>query len=311
VLEAKNQGFLKDFQSTHDLGLLLMRKTGLRVGELSLLSFRCLRQDARGLYFLKVPLGKLNNERLVPLSQGAVQLVQIIERLTRDKPKSEPKYLLASRKRSRVSECMVRIRFIRMLKEIAHESSEYVHPHWFRHTYATELLSAGIRLPVVMQFLRHLKVSLFKEKDLAVTRQVESIDRILRSISGIGNPGTAVSMVFFRNVRTNFQLKYSDELAKRQQALDRQGLKLNIPNLASTSIRRREALNFVAELKAKRDSLPKNSEDAALITQMIDKVQALLVNLRCLLLHWIEPTQEAHLLETSVGSCIPQHLLSN
>jgi site-specific recombinase XerD len=40
-------------------GLLLMRHTGLRIGELCALEYDCVRSDPRGNRFLKVPLGKL------------------------------------------------------------------------------------------------------------------------------------------------------------------------------------------------------------------------------------------------------------
>ncbi len=42
-------------------GLLLMRRTGLRIGELQSLEYNCLRSDYEGRQFLKVPLGKLDN----------------------------------------------------------------------------------------------------------------------------------------------------------------------------------------------------------------------------------------------------------
>ena len=53
-------------------GLLLMRLTGLRIGELANLPCDCLRVDLHGHKFLKVPLGKLNNERLIPVDDRIV-----------------------------------------------------------------------------------------------------------------------------------------------------------------------------------------------------------------------------------------------
>ncbi len=51
----------------YQLGLLLMRRTGLRIGELIALPYHCIRTDHSGNTLLKVPLGKLATERLVPL----------------------------------------------------------------------------------------------------------------------------------------------------------------------------------------------------------------------------------------------------
>jgi site-specific recombinase XerD len=58
--------------------LLLMRRTGLRIGELRNLEYHCIRADEQR-PLLKVPLGKLNNERLVPLAPDAVELVRRLQ----------------------------------------------------------------------------------------------------------------------------------------------------------------------------------------------------------------------------------------
>lgn len=56
-----------------------MRWTGLRVGELSKLPRDCLKTDIKGNTFLKVPLGKLNTERLVPLNPKIIELIHKIK----------------------------------------------------------------------------------------------------------------------------------------------------------------------------------------------------------------------------------------
>ena len=55
--------------------LLLIRHTGIRIGECVDLAFDCLRSLAPGLWALHVPLGKLNTERLVPIDDSVCQLV--------------------------------------------------------------------------------------------------------------------------------------------------------------------------------------------------------------------------------------------
>ena len=55
------------------LGILLMRRTGLRIGELRNLTLDCLEEDLYGNHFMKVPLGKLNNERVIPLDPETVE----------------------------------------------------------------------------------------------------------------------------------------------------------------------------------------------------------------------------------------------
>src|SRR2546430_16822557 len=57
--------------------LLLMRATGIRIGECLDLSLDCLRQLEPDRWALHVPLGKLHTERLVPADP---ELRQIVER---------------------------------------------------------------------------------------------------------------------------------------------------------------------------------------------------------------------------------------
>jgi integrase len=55
-----------------------MRRTGLRIGELRNFEYHCIRPDER-CPLLKVLLGKLNNERLVPLDADSVELIRRLQ----------------------------------------------------------------------------------------------------------------------------------------------------------------------------------------------------------------------------------------
>jgi hypothetical protein len=55
--------------------LLLARATGLRAGELSELELDCVHEVPGTGAWLKVPLGKLNSERMVPLDEPTVELI--------------------------------------------------------------------------------------------------------------------------------------------------------------------------------------------------------------------------------------------
>jgi site-specific recombinase XerD len=59
--------------------LFLMRRSGVRIGELVRFEPRCLERDLRGNAFIKVPLGKLDNERLVPLGDEARQVLESLQ----------------------------------------------------------------------------------------------------------------------------------------------------------------------------------------------------------------------------------------
>jgi hypothetical protein len=56
--------------------LLLIRHTGVRIGECADLSFDCLRGAAANQWAVHVPLGKLKTERLVPVDSFVRDLVQ-------------------------------------------------------------------------------------------------------------------------------------------------------------------------------------------------------------------------------------------
>jgi len=128
--------------------LLLMRRTGLRIGELRDLAYHCVRVHARQ-QLLKVPLGKLNNERLVPLDPTAVELVR---RLQATSPRSRS-WLVPSGGSTRAS--YDRIRRALTLHSRDLPEPEHITCHRLRHTFATEMLGAGMSLVALMRLLGH------------------------------------------------------------------------------------------------------------------------------------------------------------
>jgi len=129
--------------------LLLMRRTGLRIGELRGLEYHCVRYDGRR-PLLKVPLGKLNNERLVPLDDDSVELIRRLQSIA---PRSRPWLVLGARPGCPAIKGWLE----RILKAHSYDLPEpaRITSHRLRHTYATEMLSAGMSLPGVMRLLGH------------------------------------------------------------------------------------------------------------------------------------------------------------
>lgn len=148
-IDARLQRRFKSSGCTYQLGLLLMRRTGLRVGELATLPFSCLHTDHVGNILLKVPLGKLATERLVPLDPKTIKLVN---KLRRQGPRTRTLLLVTpdGRKAS-----------YRLYREALNKAcsgltlAEPMTTHRLRHTYATSLLAAGMSLPSVMRLLGH------------------------------------------------------------------------------------------------------------------------------------------------------------
>jgi site-specific recombinase XerD len=133
--------------------LLLLRHTGMRIGECIDLSVDCLRTVGPDQWAIHVPLGKLKTERWVPVDSLVCQLVQRIRSLL---PPDAPRTgkLLLPRGRGR---WMLPLTLRAALQDAAAAVgiTTRIVPHQFRHTYATELLRAGVTLAAVVKLLGH------------------------------------------------------------------------------------------------------------------------------------------------------------
>jgi len=133
--------------------LLLIRHTGIRIGECADLSFDCLRLLAPGQWALHVPLGKLNTERVVPIDDSVCQLVHRL-RFFRFLSAVPPDGLLLARRRNRsalLRELRTALTQVRTALGIARP----IVPHMFRHTFATEMMRSGVSFPALMNLLGH------------------------------------------------------------------------------------------------------------------------------------------------------------
>jgi site-specific recombinase XerD len=148
-LDAMLQQRLRKSHSLYKLGLLLMRRTGLRIGELIALPYDCVQTDPRGQMLLKVPLGKLDTERLVPLDEKTAKLVSKLQRKSRRKHH----WLLQTPTGKKTRYELYR----QALRDSCSDFSlpEPITTHRLRHTYATALLAGGMNLPSVMRILGH------------------------------------------------------------------------------------------------------------------------------------------------------------
>jgi len=132
-------------------GLLLMRRTGLRIGELRSLEKDCVRHDNLGNRFLKVPLGKLNSERLVPLDDSTTSLIY---KLRGSDEQASNKTFLIETKAGKKTQYP---NYIAALKEACEglDIGGKMVPHRLRHSFATSMLNAGMSLVGVMKLLGH------------------------------------------------------------------------------------------------------------------------------------------------------------
>lgn len=143
--------------------LLLERACGLRIGELVDLELDAVHEIPAQGAWLKVPLGKLDSERMVPLDEETVALVdRIVAQRSPGRPLPHPRtgrlveFLLTHHGR--------RLSVDGLRDELARAASaaglDHVTPHQLRHTYATALVNAGVSLQSLMALLGHVSAEM-------------------------------------------------------------------------------------------------------------------------------------------------------
>jgi site-specific recombinase XerD len=134
--------------------LLLLRHTGMRIGECADLSVDCLRRVGSDDWAIHVPLGKLKTERLVPVDAFVCRLVDRL-RLLRAQDSFSADGLLLSRPSGRYALIRKLRTSWRNIVATTGITTRLV-PHQLRHSFGTEMLRAGVTLPAVMKLLGHL-----------------------------------------------------------------------------------------------------------------------------------------------------------
>ncbi|MGZ4554014.1 MAG: tyrosine-type recombinase/integrase [Mycobacteriaceae bacterium] len=180
-------------RAAHNDGRLLVRvtvevllRTGLRVGE-----FTALRSDAVVLIgaapWLHVPVGKLREDRYLPLHP---QLLELIDTYRREHvPPEHP--LLLPRENGRPAD---RYSVTRILNKVAAAAGlPHIHPHQLRHTLATQAINRGMSLEAIAAMLGHRSLDMtlryakianrtVAEEYFAVTEKVDALYQQARSL---------------------------------------------------------------------------------------------------------------------------------
>jgi integrase len=147
-------------------GLLLLRATGMRMGELLDLELDCLLDFAEHGTWLRVPVGKLNSERMVPLDPDTVALIdawsaqrgrqralphprdgRLTEFLFLEHGRRPTSFRLRKGLLDAVAAADLRGRDGNLL---------HITPHQLRHTFGTSLINGGISLPALMALMGHV-----------------------------------------------------------------------------------------------------------------------------------------------------------
>ncbi len=124
----------------------MLIRTGVRGGELCALGADAV-SFINGRHWLRVPVGKLHNDRYVPLHP---LLVELIDQHQASRDDDIDRLIIWN------GGPMDRHQIARMLKRVArHAGIGHVHPHQLRHTLATQAINRGMSLEAVAAMLGH------------------------------------------------------------------------------------------------------------------------------------------------------------
>jgi integrase len=218
----------------NDLGsnfFLLLRHTGMRIGEAVDLSFDCLHTSGPDHWTIHVPVGKLKTERMVPVDSFTRDLVHRL-RFFRWLDQAAPDGRLLARPTSRHM-------LIRQLRSYLHDASVAagipgrIVPHQLRHSYASEMLRCGVDLPALMKLLGHTSpemtmvyldiapTDLQREFDLACSRRRHAAPppRAPASLSREGLAGVLDALVTAQHTLEMYRRSLAE--AEPRRSLDR------------------------------------------------------------------------------------------
>jgi integrase len=178
-----------DADAVDRLVIEMLARTGLRVGELCNLS-----ADAvvfiNSRHWLRVPVGKLHNDRYIPLHP---QLVELVTDHHANRDDDIDRLII------RNGEPLNRHQITRIVSRIAKVAGiGHVHPHQLRHTLATQAINRGMSLEAIAALLGHktLRMTLIYARIAdhtvadAYDKVTDQIDALYNKPAGLRTNGT-------------------------------------------------------------------------------------------------------------------------
>ncbi len=148
---------LRQSTSLRAKALLIMRFTGMRIGEFLALERNALWKTGDEQWTMRVPVGKLHRDRIVPIGREVADLVADVGRLTADSrractPDTSERMFIVDGGRPLSDDSLRQA----LAEECASAGiEERIWPHRLRHTYATDLVRRGMHFVAVKTLLGH------------------------------------------------------------------------------------------------------------------------------------------------------------
>jgi integrase/recombinase XerC len=129
----------------------LFYSSGLRLSELVMLDLADIRL-AEG--FVRVRFGKGGKERQVPVGAKAIDAIRY---WLNSRPEISSQAVFVSMRGARLSQRNVQLRLERWCKK--NGLAEHIHPHMFRHSFASHLLEASQDIRAIQELLGHANIN--------------------------------------------------------------------------------------------------------------------------------------------------------
>lgn len=188
--------------------LLIARWSGARRGEICRLWFDCLDSYPDGTPRVRIPVGKTNRERMVPLHEEAAQAIrdlqahrQIQERGFRDAGTGVvTRYLFVKRGQRQQAEALFNIPLAKACQQaglVDVRGKATITAHRFRHTVGTQLAERGARLHTIMRVLGH------ESPQMSMVYATISDKEVLKDYQAVLAPGATIAGPYADAIRHN------------------------------------------------------------------------------------------------------------
>jgi integrase len=140
------------------MALLLLRYTGMRIGEMRALPLNAMEASGSDTFTLRIPVGKTHSERLIPIDARTVALIQriIAQRgclLKRRLPANRRGLMMIAPSGRHLSAQTYGVHLEELTAHL--DTTQHITCHRLRHSFATEMARAGMPVPALMKLLGH------------------------------------------------------------------------------------------------------------------------------------------------------------